>query len=435
MRKIGIVLASVLVLLLASTSLFAYSSDRMDFGDIDFGGATVTVVAHFNNLARFEEGGAAAGRLEEAKRLFNIGDIVLLQVDWGAVGETALNRYLSGDSAWDLWRVPHNGFFQLATRGAIFPVSTILPPEYFESLPSITRTKNERLRYDGELLHFSVGVPDDYGHAPFMVVNLDLFERENLGDPFDLYYSGQWTWETIEEIGRRATRDTDGDGVIDQWGFAFLDPATMIFANGGSITRLDEDGKVVFAMGEPATLEALRTLNDWQNVQGISFGDYQMREFITGQTAMAIMPFWQINPNDYDFRHAVLPLAKGPHTDEHIYAPGVADAIFIPNNSAYPLGMVALDNFLFSLEEYEEILEDSISDRVIDRDSYMIMHEVLSDVDGDAAYYHNFLGAWWEGDTPFGGIVSGIMGGGAAATVVAEFAPRGQAMIDEALKQ
>ena len=156
--------------------------------------------------------------------------------------------------------------------------------------------KNERLRYDGELLHFSVGVPDDCGHAPFMVVNLDMWERENLGDPYELYYNGEWTWETVERIAQRATRDTDGDGVIDQWGFAFIDPMFMIFANGGAITRLDEDGKVVFAMGEPATLEALRTLNDWQNVQGISYGDWQMREFITGQTAMAIMPIWQINP-------------------------------------------------------------------------------------------------------------------------------------------
>src|SRR5690606_37108964 len=107
----------------------AYTSDRMDFGEIDFKGATVTVVAHFDNLQRFYEGGAAAGRLEEAKRLFNIGDIKLLQFDWGAMGEAALNRYLSGDSTYDLWRMPHNGFFTLATRGAIFPVSTILPPE------------------------------------------------------------------------------------------------------------------------------------------------------------------------------------------------------------------------------------------------------------------------------------------------------------------
>lgn len=425
----------VLAALVVGQTAFAYTSDRMDFGDIDFGGATVTFVLHHDHLAPFREGGARAGRLEEAKELFNIGDIQVIQVDWADVGEAALNRYLSGDSQYDIWRVPHNSFFQLATRGALFPVSTILPPEYFETLPRITQVKNERLRYDGELLHFSVGVPDDWGHAPFTVVNLDMWERENFGDPYELYYNGEWTWETVERIAQRATRDTDGDGVIDQWGFAFIDPMFMIFANGGAITRLDENGKVVFAMGEPATLEALRTLNDWQNVQGISYGDWQMREFITGQTAMAIMPIWQINPDEYDFRHAILPLPKGPHAEDYVFSPGVADAIFIPANAAYPLGLIALDNFLFPLEDYEEELESWINVRARDRDAYRIMYEVLENVDGDAAYYHNFLGSWWQGETPYGGVIGGIMGGGSAASVVGEFAPVAQALIDETLKQ
>ena len=434
LKTVHLVLALALVLA-ASQLAAAYVSDRMDFGEIDFKGAKVTVLAHFDNLQDFYEGGSRAGRLEEAKKLFNISEIELVLVDWANVGEAALNRYLSGDSKYDLWRVPHNGFFTLATRGAIYPVSKILPPEYFEKLPRITQMKNERLRYDGELLHFSAGVPDDYGHAPFAVVNLDLFEREGLPDPFELYRSGQWTWDTIEQIGLQVTRDTDGDGVVDQWGLAFIDPYIMIFSNGGAITRLNEDGKVVFAMGEPATLEALRRLNDWQNVKGITYGDWQMREFITGRAAIGLMPFWQINPTQYDFRHAILPLPKGPHTEHHVYAPGVADAIFIPANSAYPLGMIALDNFLFPLEDYWEIREEMIADRAYDRESFQIMLEVLDNVDGDAAYYHNFLGAWYQGSTPYGGIVQGIMGGGNPATVVNEFAPRAQAMIDETLKQ
>lgn len=436
MRLKTVHLALALALVLAVSQIAAgYVSDRMDFGQIDFKGAKVTIVAHFDHLGDFREGGAYAGRLEEAKRLFNISEIELLQVGWGEVAEVALNRYLSGDSTYDYWRVPHAGFFTLATRGAIYPVSKILPPEYFEALPRITQVKNERLRYDGELLHFSAGVPDDYGHAPFMVVNLDIFNREGLGDPYEIYYDGDWTWETVERLAQRATRDLDGDGVLDQWGLSWIEPFNMIFANGGAITRLNEDGRVVFAMGEPAAIEALRVLNDWENVQGIIVGDYQMREFMSGQVAMAVMPFWQINPNDFDFRHAVLPLPKGPHTDRHIYAPGVADAIFIPANSAYPLGMIALDNFLFPLDEYEEKREAAISAKVRDRDGYNIIHDVLDNADGDAAYYHNFLGAWYEGSTPYGGVVSGIAEGRNPATVVAEIAPAAQAMIDEVLKQ
>ncbi|NLJ75473.1 MAG: hypothetical protein GX331_10860 [Firmicutes bacterium] len=64
MRKTRVVLATFLVLLMVSSAVMAYESDRMDFGPIDFGGATVTFVAHFDNLSAFYEGGARAGRLE-----------------------------------------------------------------------------------------------------------------------------------------------------------------------------------------------------------------------------------------------------------------------------------------------------------------------------------------------------------------------------------
>lgn len=157
---------------------------------------------------------------------------------------------------------------------------------------------------------------------------------------------------------------------------------------------------------------------------------------MTGKVAIAYMPMWQINQDgDWDFRFGVLPLAKGPAVDEHVFAPGVADAMFIANNAEYPIGLVALDNFLFPLEEYEETLEDWIVARAQVRDSYQIMWDVLENVDGDAAYYHNFLGSWWQGDTPFGGIVGGISSGGSASSLVDEFAPQAQAQIDEALGQ
>ena len=52
MRKIGL-LAAVLLIAVLSSAVFAYESDRYNFGDIDFQGATVTVVAHFDNLSAF----------------------------------------------------------------------------------------------------------------------------------------------------------------------------------------------------------------------------------------------------------------------------------------------------------------------------------------------------------------------------------------------
>jgi hypothetical protein len=80
-------------------------------------------------------------------------------------------------------------------------------------------------------------------------------------------------------------------------------------------------------------------------------------------------------------------------------------------------------------------MEDYIRARAFDRTSYEVLNRGVSEVDGDAAYYHNFLGAWYQGETPYGGVIMGIKGGGVASTIVNEFKPQGQSMIDEYLKQ
>ena len=109
----------------------------------------------------------------------------------------------------------------------------------------------------------------------------------------------------------------------------------MILSNGGTITKFDESGRMVFSMGEEATIEALRRLNQWQNVDGLTQGDYQFLEFEQGRCAMAWMPFYEIHQNSsYEFEHGVLPFPHGPNLDHNVYPPGCATP-FIPANAEY----------------------------------------------------------------------------------------------------
>ena len=150
-------------------------------------------------------------------------------------------------------------------------------------------------------------------------------------------------------------------------------------SNGGAITRLGDDGRVYYALDEPQAINALRKLGEWENVLGISYGDWQMREFITGRTAIGIMPMWQIDATQYEFKHGILPLPMGDDVDDYVFSPGVADAIFLPRNAAYPLGLIALDNFLFPLEDYYETMEDYIRARAFDRTSYEVLNRGVSE--------------------------------------------------------
>lgn len=421
-----------LMLLMVSVSAFAYVSDRMDFGKIDFQGATVTYLMHHDAIAEFEEGGAKAGMLEEAKELFNIGKIEKVVVGWGEVGDTALNRFMAGDSGYDLWRVPFAFYWGLASRGAFFPVNEVLTDEYFENLTPITRDRNYELEHNGQLFQFSVGM-DDYGHASFVVFNRDLIEAEGLEDPYELYANGEWTFEKMTEMARKATRDTDGDGIVDQWGLSDTDPKNFIYAYGGAITRRDADGRVYYAMDEPEAVAGLRQWVDWVKVEQIASGGEN--EFGTGQIAMAFLPLYAIGAhNDWPFSHGILPYPQSPYTDAPTFLPGGADAWFIPANSEYPLGLIALDNFLFPLDSYYDTLDDYIAARIADRESYEILYEAMENF-WPEDYHMNFLGGRWDGDLPYGKVCGDINGDISPATATAEVKAAAQAILDEMFDQ
>ena len=44
-----------------------------------------------------------------------------------------------------------------------------------------------------------------------------LFDEAGLVRPNEVYLSGGWTWDTVVEMGKKITRDTNGDGVKDIW--------------------------------------------------------------------------------------------------------------------------------------------------------------------------------------------------------------------------
>lgn len=432
MRVTKILVLTALSLALAAAGAIAYTSDRMDFGDIDFGGATVAFLMHYDAIAQFEEGGARAGVLQEAMELFNIGGYEKVIVGWGDVGNTALSRFMAGESKYDLWRVPFAYYWSLVSRGALFPVNEILPPEYFEQLPKITRDRNYELAYNGQMFFFSAGV-DDYGHAMFIVFNKDLMAAEGLDDPYELLARGEWTFEKVTELARKATRDTDGDGIVDQWGLSDIDPKNLVYAYGGAVTRRDENGKVYWSLDEPEGIAGLRQWVDWRKVDQIA--DKGENEFSAGQIAMAFLPFYYLgNHISWPFTHGIMPFPKSPYTDGPVFLPGAADAWFVPANAEYPLGLIALDNFLFTLDNYYEDLDNYIASRVADKQSYEILYQAVESF-WPEDYYMNFLGSRWDGSLPYGKVCGDINNNVSPATAAAEAKPAAQALIDAMFDQ
>jgi multiple sugar transport system substrate-binding protein len=138
------------------------------------------------------------------------------------------------------------------------------------------------------------------GYSPMvMVYNKDLFDRAGLPYPTD-----DWTWDDFVRIAKILTRDTDGDGQIDQWGTAFDRRVFLwvpwVWSGGGDV--LCPDGtKASGCLDAPASVAAIRWYTEWVTRDSIvprvfnlrrSLGDNQ-RLFNSGKVALlTVGHFW-----------------------------------------------------------------------------------------------------------------------------------------------
>lgn len=153
--------------------------------------------------------------------------------------------------------------------------------------------------------------------------NKRLFEEAGIDPdyPYDLQASGEWTWEALEDLARRNTRDIDHDGIPDVYGIASFSKDFFrgcVFSNNAKFIGY-ENGKFYNATGEPNFLEALEW--GWSlyekgyhmpQPEGSNW-DWFIEQFINGKVAMQCAEQYKVNTwkdmeNDWGF--VIFP--KGP---------------------------------------------------------------------------------------------------------------------------
>lgn len=94
----------------------------------------------------------------------------------------------------------------LVEQGILQPMEGALLAEVWQTMiPAIfPSVQGQGKRY---------GLPYDIG-VRVILYRADLFEKEGIPAP-----SADWTWDDLVADAKKLTRDLDGDGTIDQWGF------------------------------------------------------------------------------------------------------------------------------------------------------------------------------------------------------------------------
>jgi multiple sugar transport system substrate-binding protein len=197
-------------------------------------------------------------------------------------------------------------------------------------------------------------IPKDF--TPMMIAyNKALFDEAGLPYP-----AGDWTWDQFVAAAKRLTRDRNGDGVVDQWGF-WLDRRDFmwipsVWALGGDV--LCPDGsRASGCLDAPNSIWAFRAFTGLATTDSVtprffglrrSMGD-QMREFASGRLAM--MPaghFWLPQLRPYVELHGLrIGFAPFPHRIGFppatvLYASGLA----VPRNVRHKKLSVELAAFM-----------------------------------------------------------------------------------------
>lgn len=238
-----------------------------------------------------------------------------VQGTWGSIHDYLITAFETGDIP-DVFHYESSIIVDFAIREYLADLAPMISAEMKEDIlevawASVTRSNHE-----------ITGVPF-LMESLIVLYNREAFAAAGIAPPV---FEQPWTWDDLRRAARQLTRDTNGDGITDQWGAAFgLRNSANIVMNlsisfGGSFFR-KQDGKYRVQVGS-AEKKLLQEIHDMlyedQSAALASIGQSgagMIPGFFSGKYAMLIgIGAWarqQLVENaPADFHWAVLPPLK-----------------------------------------------------------------------------------------------------------------------------
>ena len=184
--------------------------------------------------------------------------------------------------------------YTLISSGNMLPLNRFMEGHPYLNPENLASSALEIATVDGEYY----AVPITTG-ARVLYYRKDLLEQAGL-DP----NQPPATREELIETAQALTKDTNGDGNTDQWGYCFMADNTLhtphmwlthVWADGGDL--VDEEGKAVY--DSEAGIRAAQFYYDLVNTYKVTptnviANDYDatVRALVSGQCAMAVLGTW-----------------------------------------------------------------------------------------------------------------------------------------------
>ncbi|MCU6711137.1 extracellular solute-binding protein [Paenibacillus sp. J5C_2022] len=257
-------------------------------------------------------------------------------IPWDGIQDKVTASIIAGEPIADVFMLDrYRAFPAMVENDMLMPLSDIV---------DLTDPKwHGRLKEIGGYNDTVYGFATDFGGGGGIYYNRAILAKEGLTDPQELHEQGMWNWDAFLDIAKKTTKDTNGDGQLDQYGVSINSVnfvRAFISSNDTDLTKMD-NGKMVYDGDNPNAMEALHFFNDLYHVHKVvkpnqsgSWDDY-ITSFNEGNIAMRYGEGWEGGGiqealgKDYGFVY----IPKGPKANEYSNSLTNVSLWFVPKGA------------------------------------------------------------------------------------------------------
>lgn len=373
MTKTCKLLSLVLAAMMLLGALPAFAEEADPWAGIDMGGATITIAYNWDYVPatsdyEYNPETDGTGVLNDLAAMKHVEEkyncrIRRINLPWDQRIEQITTSVMTGAPVADLILLDLQQILPLAAQELLLPLNDFVPET------ADVFTTNEALVSGGKLLGKDYALLQATAATTgyFLGVNLELIDDLGLENPAELYANGEWTWEKLEEICTKATRDTDGDGQNDIFGLSgapYEVAFQLIAANDGFLASAEQRKQ---GLDDPRTMEALNFFNKLYTEEKVAYvanndiNDWNGNRFgyTEGKSALFLCQDWLLGTApSYEF--TIVPFPCGPANTSGKTFSTVVNGACIPKNTVNPLWAYIVYEELTGYQTKEERSEGTI---------------------------------------------------------------------------
>ena len=239
--------------------------------------------------------------VKEVEEKYNV-KIEFVNLTYTGIQESINTSILAGQPDCDIYEVDLSFGIGAALNGFATNLEDVLPADSGIFTDQEVFSQVDIGLDEGVYLFQSNSAEMLLANTYMLAYNKQMLDEAGLEDPNALYERGEWTWDKWREYMLALTKDTDGDGVTDVYGYGsrwdFL-VYNLLMSNGTSIASSATEN-----LSSPEVTEVLDFIYNMYNVDHVANPwnaedfDYNQNAYMDGRVAFYIDAAWISSANE-----------------------------------------------------------------------------------------------------------------------------------------